>query len=174
MRPSHMKANIKTNLVSTASLALSTSFRHHFRLRSHLIDQTLMLFLFFPLPSSSSYLHVCLPFLTLIHTKIGVLLESHRNPPRFCRGLEQPRMRVQRPRRDLARHPSLRESRGLGSQFLGRIHQPRQCPQGGPHLRSVSWIFSLIYSITNFDLEPALVTTSLKCRNVTRISIVVF
>jgi hypothetical protein len=37
----------------------------------------------------------------------------------------------------MAGHPPLREGGGPGPQLPGRLHQPRQCPQGGQDIRQV-------------------------------------
>lgn len=73
---------------------------------------------------------------------LGVLLEGHWNTAGLCRRLEQSRLCVQCPGRDLARHTPFWESCGSRSQFPRRLYQPRQRAQGGSHLRSVR--FSLL------------------------------
>lgn len=67
-----------------------------------------------------------------------MLPEGDRNPAGLCGGLEQPGLRVQRPGRDLASDPSLREGGGAGSELPGCLHQPGQRAEGGPDLRPVS------------------------------------
>lgn len=83
-----------------------------------------------------------------------MLSEGDRNPAGLCGGLEQPGLRVQRPGRDMARDPSLREGGCPGSELLGRLHQPGQRAEGGTHLRPVSEHNLPIESITMylFDL----------------------
>jgi hypothetical protein len=48
-------------------------------------------------------------FLAHMHTHAGLLLEGHRDAPGLRGRLEQPRLRLQCPRRNMAGHSPLRE-----------------------------------------------------------------
>lgn len=73
-------------------------------------------------------------FLTLA----GLLPESDRDEAGLRCRLEQPRLRVQRSGRNMAGHSPFRKGCRPGSEFPRRLYQPRQRPERGSHLRSVS------------------------------------
>ena len=74
---------------------------------------------------------------------LGMLSQSYWDSARLCRGLVKPRLRVQRPGWDLARHPPLREGSRSRPKLSGRLHQSGQCFKGSENLWQV-WYKQLI------------------------------
>lgn len=79
----------------------------------------------------------------------GLLFKSDRNPSGFRCSLVEFGLCFQFARWNLVGDPSFWESSGIGPALLGRLHQPRQCIEGGTHL----WQVRLISYFYNFKLS---------------------